>query len=217
MEDLGGIQILTSPTHRFGADALHLARFISLRAGDRVCDLGTGCGIIPLMLIQRGHTGPIDAVDIQEEAIDLLSRSIALGNIQNLRAFHADLRHLENLLPAARYDVVSCNPPYSPAGSGRLPAGDQKQIIRHETECTFEEICKATARLLRFSGRCFFCAPPTRLFEIMTTMRLFRLEPKRIRLVEHTRNASPYLLLIEGRLGGKPGLVVEPVLIQEVE
>ena len=212
-----GVPVHTSPDHPIGSDTLQLARFLRLRPDARLCDLGTGCGILPLLLIDGGHTGPIDAVEIQPDAIALLERSVALGEIRGLRPLQADLRKLAGILPAGAYDAVCCNPPYYPVGTGRLSPSASRTAARHESDCTFEDICTAAARLLRFSGRFFCCAPPARLFELADTLRRHRLEPKRMQLVQHRTDKTPYLLLLESRLGGKPGLTVQPTLIQEAE
>lgn len=206
------VSVCVSPEHRFGSDAFLLADFAHARRRDVVCDLGTGCGIIPLLLARRDPPERIYAVEIQQQAVRQLSASLAASRLEErIIPIHADLRTLKT--PAAEScDLVTCNPPYQAAGRGFVSEEPAARIARHEMLCTLEDVCRAAARLLKTGGRLCLCQRPERLCDAMASLRAARLEPKRLRFVSKTPQDAPWLFLIEGRKGGRPGLAVEPVL-----
>ncbi|MDD6022073.1 MAG: methyltransferase [Oscillospiraceae bacterium] len=209
----GGMHIVVSDDHPFGTDAILLADFASIRRGDTVCDLGTGCGIIPLIWCKNGLAAGIDAVDIQEKACGQLRKSAEINGVSDkLRVYHADLRDLKGILRFGAYDAVTINPPYKPVGTGIESVSESEKIARHETCCTLEDAVAAAKKLLRFGGRFCLCHRPERLCDIMVSMRNGGIEPKRIRFVVQERGKAPWLVLVEGRSGGKPHLTVEPEL-----
>lgn len=207
-----GIYVCRSEIHSFGTDAFLLTGFSAYRQRDLVCDLGTGCGIIP-MLMQRHHAPKkIFAVDIQPDAITQLRLGIEKSDIPSeIVPVCADLRALTDM-PFGQFDLVTCNPPYKAANSGILSENSQKQIARHEIAGDISDICAAASKLLNYHGRLCLCCRPERLADIMCSMRANQIEPKRMRLVCKTPESAPWLFLIEGKKGSKPFLQIEPTL-----
>ena len=224
-EPLGnGVEVCVSDRHHFTTDTILLADFARVKRGDRVVDLGTGCGTIPLLMIRYNSPKEIYAVEIQDDAIDLLRQSIALNlenGIENAALIHpvqGDIREIDSLLPAGRFDLVVCNPPYKLSGAGIVNPDDGKRTARHEASCTLEDICAAAKRLLQFSGRFVMCQRPERLTDVLATMRAYDLEPKRLRLVQGRADKAPKLFLVEARRGSKTGYMdVLPTLMIEDE
>lgn len=209
----GGMSIVVSDDHPFGTDAILLADFANVRSGDTVCDLGTGCGIIPLLICKNSRAKSVDAVDIQPKACAQLEKSVGINSLSDkLRVHCADLRLIKGVLPLGAYDVVTMNPPYKPVGTGIESSSDAEKIARHETECTLDDAVSAAKKLLRFGGRFCLCHRPERLCDITVSMRNGGIEPKRIRFVVQKHGKRPWLVLVEGRSGGKPHLTVEPEL-----
>lgn len=206
----GGAFAAVTPDYTFGEDALRLARFAAPRAGERICDLGTGCGILAVLLLREGAESAA-VVDIQPEAVRLAALSLEKsGFAGRYRAVCADWAVLaESGLPREGFDRVVCNPPYFPAGSGGVPAGEARRIARHEEAGALPAACRAAARLLRFGGRFCLCHRPERLIDVTENLRAAGLEPKRLRPVCRRAGDAPWLFLLEARRGGKPGLLWE--------
>ena len=208
----GGITVFVSDAHGFGTDAVLLARFAAPSAHAVCCDLGSGCGVIPLLWCKQ-PTGALTAVELQPDAAAQICRAVEVNHLHDrLTVRCADLRALHGLLPAGGVDLVTMNPPYYAAGMGCLSAEEADQLARHETVCTPQDLCAAAARLLKFGGRFCVCIRPERLTDYLCAMRAHALEPKRLRPVAKNPARAPWLLLLEGRRGGKPGLRMEPTL-----
>lgn len=206
------ISVCITPEHRFGTDAFLLASFASPRKKDTVCDLGTGCGIIPLLMLRDCSPRLTYAVDIQQQAIEQLKDSLRVSGLEGkIIPLLADLKELDSL-PAGAFDVVTCNPPYKAGGAGILSELAAEQIARHEVLCTMEDVCNAAARLLKYGGRLCLCQRPERLADVISAMRAADIEPKRLRFVAKTPSSAPWLFLLEGKKGSKPFMQVEPVL-----
>lgn len=211
-EPLGnGIFALTSEHHKFGADAVLLADFAAPKGTSRLCDLCAGCGIVSLLWSRNGDYN-IDAVEIQNEAAELARRAAEYNKLTNINVIETDLRKLDASYNGI-YDLVACNPPYKKAGTGKISVGDAAAAARHETLCTLEDIVKAGARILKGGGRFCVCHRPERLVDLITLMRLYKLEPKRIKFVQQRFSSRPWLVLAEGKKSAKPGLITEPTLI----
>lgn len=208
-----GYTIQVSPVHRFGTDAILLADYARPRAKDAVCDLGSGCGILPLLWCKRTALQHIIAVELQADACALLRQSLQQNNVQErVSVLQADLRQLDTQLPAGRFDLVTMNPPYFTQGSGKLANTEASLLARHDVSCTFQDACSAAARLLRFGGRLVMCCRTQRLTDLCFTMRQHKLEPKRLCLVAKNVESAPWLALVEARKGAKVGLAVDPLL-----
>jgi len=219
-EPLGkGIKIIVSDEHKFWTDTVLLANFASPKKNDNVCDLGSGCGAMPLIWAREPYPKNITAVEIQEYACDMLKRSIALNSLEErITVVNSDLRELKGKVKTGSFDLVVCNPPYKAEGTGIKNSDAAHIIARHESMCTMDDIAKAAAQLLNFSGRLCMCQRPERLSDVLCCMRENGIEPKRLRFVQQRPAKAPKLFLVEGRRGGKPGgLIVEPVLFIEGE
>ncbi|MBQ3264499.1 MAG: methyltransferase [Ruminococcus sp.] len=216
IEPLGnGVEVYVTDAHHFSTDTILLAHFAAVKDGERVVELGTGCGTIPLLLIRERQPKSIIAVDIQQGAIDLLEKSIA-HNLENgidraglIYPVLGDIKEIpasgHACLQAGESDLVICNPPYKLGGAGIKSPDQAKNIALHETECTLDDICQAASRLLRFGGRFVICQRPERLTDVLTSLREHDLEPKRLRMVQGRANKAPKLFLCEAKRGAKQG------------
>lgn len=217
LDDLqrGNLRIIQrTDAFRFGTDAVLLSAFASPRRRDRVCDLGTGTGVIPLLLYARENTVTADAVEIQPDMAAMAARSMELNGLQEkIRVLAGDLRQIRTLLPHARYDLVTCNPPYGKAGGTLLNPDAGKRLARHEESCEIGDVTRAAAWLLHGGGRLCCVFPAARMLELLDAMRQSRLEPKRLRLVHSGVAKAAHLCLVEGMLYARPGLRVEAPLV----
>lgn len=225
IEPLGsGVRLYVTDTHHFTTDTILLAHFAAVKNGERVVELGSGCGTIPLLLIRDGFPKSIHALELQEDAVGLLRESIRL-NLENgidkaacITPLSGDLRRIRELLPAGESDLVICNPPYKLSGSGLTNPDASKTTARHESECTLDDICEAARWLLRFGGRFVICQRPERLTDVLSCLRAHELEPKRLRMVQGRADKAPKLFLCEAKRGAKLGyMVVLPALMIEDE
>lgn len=211
----GGLRVIQrADAFRFGTDAVLLADFAAPRRHDRVCDLGTGTGVIPLLLYARENTISADAVELQPDMADMAARSMNLNGLnEKIRVLPGDLRQIRTLLPHARYDLVTCNPPYGKAGGTLLNPDAAKRLARHEESCAIEDVACAAAWLLQNGGRLCCVFPAARMIELSDAMRKYRMAPKRIRMVHSRAEKAAHLCLMEGMLDARSGLIVEPPLV----
>lgn len=197
-----------------GLDSFVLSSLPVLRRGLRVFDLGCGTGLLSLLLLQRQRDLTVTGLDIQPEAVRLAKLAAEENGLTDRLTFQCgDLRTAA--LPAGAFDLVVCNPPYFPPGSGPLPEGESRRAARTEACCTLEDVCRVAARLLRWGGAFCLVHKPERLTDLACQLRQTALEPKRLRMVAVRPERAPSLLLLEARRGGRPGLTVEPPLILE--
>lgn len=210
----GDTQVAVSATHRFGTDAVLLSHFAAPARGERVCELGTGCGAIALRLCASGAPLAVHGVDIAREAIALanMSAEAFVGSPTPTFAV-ADWNEPSSIAPAGSFRRVVCNPPYFPPDSGIRSREPVVRLARHEQPDTLAAVCRAAAWLLQYSGRFCLCHRPERLAAVLATLIAHGLEPKRLQAVQQTANTPPWLFLIEARKGGKPGLSWEAPLI----
>lgn len=204
--------VCASSDHRFGTDAFLLADFSGYRQKDTVCDLGTGCGIIPMIMQKKMPPKIIYAVDIQEGAINQLKLGLERSETSGIVPICADLKDLWDGAPLGKLDLVTCNPPYKAADSGFESVIDAQKIARHEIMCTIDDVCAAASRLLKFGGRLCVCNRPERLSDVIFAMKNHGIEPKRLRMVSKIPEDAPWLFLIEGKKGSKPFMKIEPQL-----
>lgn len=211
------LQIIQSPAaFRFGMDAVLLADFAAARKGDQVCDLGTGTGILPLLLYGREKTIRCDAVEIQPDAAERAQRSMALNGLSGRISVHrGDIRDIRALLPHAVYDLVVCNPPYSRENASLPSPKSALRTARQEGECTLMDVAAAAGWLLKYHGRLCLMLPAQRLADAFDTLRQHRLEPKRLRLVHARADRPARLALIEALLDAHAALTVEAPLITQ--
>jgi len=209
----GRLKLIQSRTgYRFSIDAILLSQFVSTKPGDIVVDLGTGCGIIPLVLLLTRPIRFAFGLEIQENLADQAARNAVLNGFENkMGIIIGDIKH-PPLTPSSA-DLVVCNPPYRKKDSGRINPDPQRAIARHEILTALNEILEAARRLLRAKGRIAMIYPAVRLADVMVRMRGFNLEPKRIRIVHPRLESEAKLALIEASSGGSVGLKVLPPLI----
>ncbi len=215
-EPLGkGFYTYVSAHHTFGTDAVLLSHFAKAAAKDKMVDLGTGCGIIPLLCLRDNNLKSAVGVDISNEATNLAQKAKEELNLSNFTVINSDLKELKGKLDFGCHTLVTCNPPYKAQNAGIKNPDDYLKVARHEVACTLRDIIEVSAKLLQTSGRLCMCHRPERLSELMSLMTEFKVEPKRLRLVCQRKGEEPWLVLVEGRRCGKTGLRIEPTLYVE--
>ncbi len=214
IEPLGdGMEIVVSESHTFGTDAILLANFARIKRKDKACDMGTGCGIIPLIWC-KGQTNSITAIDIQPKAIEQLNKSLELNSLEGrIIPVNCDLRELKGKVELSSFDLVTMNPPYKPVGTGIESISEAERIARHEVMCTVDDAVSAASKLLKFGGRFCMCHRPERLCDIIVAMREGGIEVKRLRFVTQRADTAPWLVLVEGKRGSKSSVTVEKNLV----
>lgn len=199
-------------TFKIGTDSVLLSYFIKARRAKLACDLGCGGGLISVLLCLENSDLIVHGIEIDEQAVKTARLNAEANNISDrMTIFCEDLR--ENSLHKGEYDLVVTNPPYFPRNSGQEHS--TAAPYRDERHCTLEDVCLAASRLLNWGGRFFMVHRPERLSEVFCTMSEKLIEPKRLQLVQPREASPPSLILVEGRRGGKPGLVIEPPIIME--
>lgn len=211
----GGFHINVTARHTFGTDAVLLKAFARAKKNDRLVDLGTGCGIIPFLMLRDGLLSRAVGVDISTEAAKLALRTAKELKIEKISIVNRDLKDLKGAVEFGCHTLVTCNPPYKAAGAGITNPDKADRIARHEIACTLEDIISVGSRLLQTGGRFCLCHRPERLAELMSLMVKYRVEPKRLRLVFQRMGEEPWLILIEGRRCSNTGLRIEPSLYIE--
>lgn len=215
-EPLGnGFYVYVSGHHTFGTDAVLLNNFAHATAKDKMVDLGTGCGIIPLLSLRDKPLKSAIGVDISKEATDLAEKTKAELQLENFTVVNSDLKDLKGKLEFGCHTLVTCNPPYKAPNAGLKNPDSVIEVARHEVACTLRDIISVGAKLLQTSGRFCICHRPERLAELMALMSEYKVEPKRLRLVCQRKGEEPWLVLLEGRRCGKTGLRIEPTLYVE--
>ena len=210
-----GYKIIQNPKKFcFGMDAVLLSGFVKVKPGSHVLDLGTGIGIIPILLEAKTQADHISALEIQEESADMARRSVALNNLEHkIAIITGDIKEADKIFDAASFDMITCNPPYMIGQHGLTNPDAPKAIARHEILCTLEDVVRSAAKLLKTGGSFCMVHRPFRLVEIITVMTKYRLEPKRMQLVYPYVDHEPNMVLIEGCRGGKSRIKVEKPLI----
>ena len=198
----------------FGMDAVLLSGFAKAKEGDHVIDLGTGTGIIPILMEAKTKASNLVGLEIQPESADMAQRSVELNHLEKkIRIVTGDIREASSIFGAATFDVVTSNPPYMTEHHGITNEKSPKAIARHELLCTLEDVICQAAKLLRPGGSFYMVHRPFRLVDIMVLMREYHLEPKRMKLVYPYIDKDPNMVLIEGLRGGRPRMTVEKPLI----
>lgn len=197
-----------------GTDSFALAYFAHPARGGKVCDLGSGTGLLGTLLLARDDTLHIENVELSAPATALAKKSFLENGWAEKAVFReGDLRDSAVLPPAGSMDYAISNPPYFPAGSGKSADGEARRTAREEVSCTLEDVCAAAKRILRYGGRFALVHRAERLTDVLCTLRASGIEPKRLRFLAKSAHSAPSLLLVEGKRGGKSGLILEPPLI----
>ena len=212
---LGDIRMYVSEDHRFGTDAFLLAYYAGVRHDSIVCDLCTGCGIIPLIFCKNARPHLIYAVDIQEEAISLLRKTVEENRLENIvQPLQCDLKDIpQSLITYETIDIVTVNPPYMTGGSGYEKKSPAQAIARHELLCNVDDVCRTAGKLLKYGGLLKMCHRPERLSDVINAMRKNKIEPKSITFVHNSINEKPWLFLVSGKKGAASGMIVEKPMI----
>jgi tRNA1Val (adenine37-N6)-methyltransferase len=197
--------------YRFSIDALLLAHFAEPGPEDRVIDLGTGCGIVPLILLFRKKTKGITGVEIQPSLADLARRNAALNRSSSrFQVWEDDLRKLDQRVKRESFDLVLTNPPYRKIGSGRVNPHSEKAVARHEIKATLEDVLRAAHYLLKDKGRLATIYPASRAADLMRALNQYRLEPKRIQFVHSHEKDEARLVLVEALKEGHAQVKILP-------
>ena len=198
----------------FGMDAVLLSGFATVKPGETVLDLGTGTGIIPILLEAKTDGAHFTGLEIQPDSADMARRSVALNGLeQKVDIVTGDIKDASKLFGASSFDVITTNPPYMIGQHGLQNPDEAKAIARHEVLCTLEDIMRESSKLLKPKGRFYMVHRPFRLSEIFCCMTKYGIEPKRMKLVHPFIDKEPNMVLIEGLKGGRQRITVEKPLI----
>lgn len=206
-----GYEIIQSPGRFcFGMDAVLLSSFVKVKKGERVLDLGTGTGILPILLEAKNDGEFYTGLELQEESADMARRSVRYNGLEHkIEIITGDIKEAASIFGAASFEVITVNPPYMIGEHGMKNENEALYIARHEVMCTLEDILRESAKILNWKGRFYMVHRPFRLPEIFTKMSAYGIEPKRMRLVHPYADKEPNMVLIEGLRGGRPRLTVE--------
>ena len=200
--------------YRFSIDAVLLAYHAKPQAQQKALDLGTGCGIISLIMASRRSDLKIYAVEVQRELADLADANVHQNHLQDrIHVLFMDMKLLTLKMTSGPFDLIVSNPPYHKPGSGRINPDAQRAVARHEIKTSLIDVLQTTRRLLRTAGRFVTIFTAERTTDILSQMRNEQIEPKMLRMIHSNRNADARLILIEGLKGGRPGLKIAPPLI----
>ena len=198
----------------FGMDAVLLSDYAKVKKGAKVMDLCSGTGIVPILLEAKYPLDSVAALEYQESYVDMARRSFAInGQEDKIRIDQGDVKEVRSFYGQDSFDYVTCNPPYMTGSHGKTNEDYEKAISRHEILCTLEDVVSASAWLLKHSGHLIMVHRPFRLAEIISTLKKYKLEPKRMRLVYPYVDKEPNMVLIDAVKGGKQRITVDPPLI----
>lgn len=195
---------------KYGTDAVLLSEFASVKLHENVIDLCTGTAIIPFLLYLKNDRANYTALEIQPEICDMAKRSVALTGADNINVILGDLKEHRNLFLAQSFNVVTCNPPYMPANTGKMCITETERLSRHEILCNLEDVIKASGWLLKDGGRFYMVHRADRLADIVFLMRKYKIEPKRVQFIHPNIEKDANLLLIEGQYGRNCGIKILP-------
>ncbi len=208
---VGNLQFLQAENgYRYSLDPILLSRFVNIKKSVKVVDLGSGCGILPLLLARLSDVQELIGIELQSGLAERSRRNVKLNALQNrVQILQGDIRDIRNLLPASCADQVVSNPPYRQLDSGRIAPNDERAVARHELAGGLADFVAAAGWLLKNGGSFAVIYLAERLPELMAAMVAARIEPKRLRMVHPRQGAAAKMVLLEGLKGGRPGLQVE--------
>ncbi len=198
----------------FGMDAVLLSGFAHVKRGEKVLDMGTGTGIIPLLLSAKTQGEHFTALEIQKEIAEMAARSVAMNHLEDkIEIVNGDIKEASRIFGGASFDVVTTNPPYMNDAHGLKNPTEVKAISRHEVLCTLEDVVREGAKVLKSGGRMYMVHRPHRLIEIITAMKQYKMEPKRMCMVHPFKDKEANMVLIEAVKGGGSWLKMEAPII----
>ncbi|MFH1625676.1 MAG: tRNA1(Val) (adenine(37)-N6)-methyltransferase [Pseudomonadota bacterium] len=204
--------------YRFSIDAVLLANFVGSPKAESIIDLGTGCGIIPILLAHKTKQNRIVGVEVQSDLAEMATRSVELNNLSSrVTIINEDLTNLRQLFKAGTFDMVLSNPPYRKANSGRVNPHSQKAIARHEIKSSLQDIVEIAGYLLKPRGKVCLVFPVARLGELISSLRDTKLEPKKLQIVYPNLKSEGKLVLIEASKDGRVGLnILQPLISSDL-
>lgn len=216
----GTLRILQKKTgYRFSIDAVLLSQFVQIRKHEKIIDLGTGCGILPLLLSQTAKTSSFVGVEIQKELAECAVKNVSLNRLQDrISILRCDFRRLKNFFPQASFHVVLSNPPYRKERTGRMNPAQEKAIARHEISGTINDLLSVASYLLPHKGRVYLIFPSSRTVDLLVTLRTWKLEPKRVQFIHPRVGEKAKFVLVESvKSGGPEAHIHSPVILTETK
>ena len=212
---LGGLEIIQDPDKFcFGVDAVFLSDFARVKPGEKVLDMGTGNGIIPILLSAKTEGKHFTGLEIQKDTAEMARRSVLYNHLEDrIDIVTGDIKEAAEIFRPAFFDVITTNPPYMLAQHGLTNSADTKTIARHEVLCSLDDILRESMRLLQDKGRFYMIHRPFRLAEILIKMNAYKIEAKRLQFVHPYIDKEPTMVLIEGVRGARSRVTVEPPII----
>lgn len=212
---IGGLKLIQNPSgFCFGVDAVFLSDFVKVKPGETVLDMGTGNGIIPVLLSAKTRGKKFTGLEIQVDTADMARRSVEYNHLEDrIEIVTGDIKEAAEIFKPAFFDVITTNPPYMLAQHGQRNPDNAKAIARHEVLCKLDDILRESMRLLQDKGRFYMVHRPFRLTEIMIKMSYYKIEPKRIQFIHPYIDKEPVLVLIEGVRGARSRVTIEPPIV----
>lgn len=199
---------------RFTLDSVLLAHFATVKSGDRIVDLGTGTGVIPLLLSTRNKKLKINAIEIQKDLAEMALRSVKMNALEdNITITQGDIKDIHYSIGGGTYTLVTANPPYWSMGGGIVSLCGDRAIARHEVACQMEDVVKAASKLLNYQGRFAFIYPSDRMLDVLLLLRSYSLEPRRLRFIHSDINKPARHFMLEARKNAGPDLKIMPPLV----
>lgn len=199
---------------KFGTDSVLLSNFVELREGDKVLDLGTGSGVIPLLLAYKNEGVKITGIEIQKPLAELAKRNVELNSLEDkIDIINHDLCQLDDIAEAGTYDVVVSNPPYLPVGEGQITENEYLAAARHEIHAEIEDVIASASKVLKYGGIFYLVYRAERLTEVIELLADYNCQAKELRLVQSRIDKEADIFLLKAKKGSKPGIRIKPVLI----
>ncbi len=212
----GTLQILQKKKgYRFSIDAVLLSQFIKMRKNEKAIDLGTGCGIVPLLLSQTTKAHSFVGVEIQRGLAECAQKNVSLNHLEDrISILHQDFRELKTIFPPDSFDVVFSNPPYRKPHTGKVNPSMERAIARHEIEGSLKDLISVASHLLPHRGRCYLIFPASRTVDLLVSLRNEKLEPKRLQFVHPRIDEGPKFILVESiKSSGVELKILDPMIL----
>ena len=202
---------------KYGIDSVLLSDFAKIKKNAKVLDIGTGTGIISILLSKKTDCKELIGIEVQSDVADMAQRSVELNHLENkVKIINDNILNIEKYFPKEYFDSIVTNPPYQKNNSGLKNENEKQLVARHEVLCSLEDIIQKSFQMLRDNGSFYMVHRPERLVDILFLMRKYRLEPKEIRFVHSKAKEKPVLVLIKGvKYSGKFLKVLEPLIVYE--